>query len=108
MTPKEVLALIREKEVKAVDLRFMDFPGTWKHFTIPAALKHTIAVSRGDRPLSCDTAAIAVKYGDSGPNARQQPALGGAYAGTLLLGHIKRMDIASGLAHDARIGRDCV
>src|SRR5262245_15993763 len=25
VTPKEVLALIREKEVKAVDLRFMDF-----------------------------------------------------------------------------------
>src|SRR5436190_24315345 len=36
MTPKEVLALIREKEVKAVDLRFMDFPGLWQHFTIPA------------------------------------------------------------------------
>jgi glutamine synthetase len=36
VTPKEVLALIREKEVKAVDLRFMDFPGMWQHFTIPA------------------------------------------------------------------------
>ena len=36
MTPKEVLALIREKDVKAVDLRFVDFPGTWQHFTIPA------------------------------------------------------------------------
>ncbi len=36
MTPKEVLALIREKEVKAVDLRFMDFPGLWQHFSIPA------------------------------------------------------------------------
>src|SRR5262249_38767050 len=36
MTPKEVLALIREREVKAVDLRFMDFPGQWQHFTIPA------------------------------------------------------------------------
>ena len=36
MTPKEVLATIREKEVKAIDLRFMDFPGMWKHFTIPA------------------------------------------------------------------------
>jgi glutamine synthetase len=30
------LALIREREVKAVDLRFMDFPGLWQHFTIPA------------------------------------------------------------------------
>ena len=36
MTPREVLAYIREKEVKAVDLRFMDFPGLWKHVTIPA------------------------------------------------------------------------
>jgi len=34
--PKEVLALCREKDVKAVDLRFMDFPGIWQHFTIPA------------------------------------------------------------------------
>ena len=35
MSPKEVLALCREKDVKAVDLRFMDFPGLWQHFTIP-------------------------------------------------------------------------
>jgi glutamine synthetase len=35
VTPKEVLALCREREVKAVDLRFMDFPGLWQHFTIP-------------------------------------------------------------------------
>jgi len=35
VTPKEVLALCREKDVKAVDLRFMDFPGLWQHFTIP-------------------------------------------------------------------------
>jgi glutamine synthetase len=35
MTPKEVLTLIRQKEVRAIDLRFVDFPGTWQHFTIP-------------------------------------------------------------------------
>jgi glutamine synthetase len=35
VTPQEVLALCREKDVKAVDLRFMDFPGLWQHFTIP-------------------------------------------------------------------------
>lgn len=35
MTPREVLALCRQKEIHAVDLRFMDFPGTQKHFTIP-------------------------------------------------------------------------
>ena len=36
MTPKEVLAWIRQEAVRAVDLRFMDFPGSWKHFTIPS------------------------------------------------------------------------
>ena len=35
MTPKEVIAFCREKGVKSVDLRFMDFPGVWQHFTIP-------------------------------------------------------------------------
>ncbi|MEO1495985.1 MAG: type I glutamate--ammonia ligase [Planctomycetota bacterium] len=36
MTPQAVLATIREKDIKAVDFRFMDFPGVWQHFTIPA------------------------------------------------------------------------
>jgi len=35
MKPREVLAMCREKEVKAVDLRFVDFLGVWQHFTIP-------------------------------------------------------------------------
>jgi len=35
MTPQDVLAMCRERSVKAVDLRFMDFPGLWQHFTIP-------------------------------------------------------------------------
>ncbi len=35
LTPQAVLGLCREKEVKAVDFRFMDFPGLWQHFTIP-------------------------------------------------------------------------
>lgn len=35
LTPREVLALCRQKDLRAVDLRFMDFPGTQKHFTIP-------------------------------------------------------------------------
>jgi glutamine synthetase len=36
VTPKEVLAHIRQREVTTVDLRFMDFPGVWQHFSIPA------------------------------------------------------------------------
>ena len=35
MSPQDVLALCRERGVKAIDLRFMDFPGLWQHFTIP-------------------------------------------------------------------------
>ncbi len=34
-TPKDVLDLIKKEEVKVVDLRFMDFPGLWQHFSIP-------------------------------------------------------------------------
>ncbi len=37
MTPKEVLDLIKEKNIKVVDLRFLDFPGVWQHFTVPAS-----------------------------------------------------------------------
>ena len=47
MTPREVLALLREKEVKAVDLRFMDFPGLWKHVTIPAEVLDDHAFEEG-------------------------------------------------------------
>lgn len=37
LTPREVLALCREREIRAVDLRFMDFPGLLKHFTVPVS-----------------------------------------------------------------------
>ncbi len=47
MTPREVLALCREKEIQAVDLRFMDFPGTQKHFTIPLAALTTATFEDG-------------------------------------------------------------
>ncbi|OHD70715.1 MAG: type I glutamate--ammonia ligase [Spirochaetes bacterium RBG_16_49_21] len=36
-TPKEVLDLIKKESVEIVDLRFMDFPGIWQHFTVPIA-----------------------------------------------------------------------
>ena len=35
MTPREVLALCREKDVKAVDLRFCDLFGGWRRITLP-------------------------------------------------------------------------
>lgn len=37
MSPKEVLAFIKEKGIKMVDVKFMDFPGTWQHFSVPVS-----------------------------------------------------------------------
>ena len=36
MTPSEVVAFAKEKEVKIVDFKFTDLPGMWHHFSIPA------------------------------------------------------------------------
>ncbi len=35
MTPKDAIALAQEKNAEVVDLKFMDFIGTWQHFSIP-------------------------------------------------------------------------
>src|SRR5579859_119504 len=35
MTPKEVLALCKSKNVQLVDVKFCDFLGTWQHFCAP-------------------------------------------------------------------------
>ncbi len=35
LTPKEVLELIKKGNVVSVDLKFMDFPGLWQHFSVP-------------------------------------------------------------------------
>ena len=37
MTPKEIMALCRQRDIKAVDLRFTGLFGTMEHFTIPVA-----------------------------------------------------------------------
>ena len=35
MSPVDVLEMIKKEGVQIVDLRFMDFPGLWQHFSIP-------------------------------------------------------------------------
>lgn len=35
MTPKDVLEFCKEKGVKIVDFRFVDFLGAWQHFSVP-------------------------------------------------------------------------
>jgi len=37
MTPKEVLSLAKSKDVRIVDLKFMDLLGTWQHFSVPVS-----------------------------------------------------------------------
>jgi glutamine synthetase len=37
MTPQEVLNMAKENGAKMVDLRFMDFPGLWQHFSVPVS-----------------------------------------------------------------------
>ena len=34
-TPEEVLKLAKENDVKVVDFKFIDLPGTWQHFSVP-------------------------------------------------------------------------
>ena len=35
MTPKEVLKFSKDNGARMVDLKFMDYPGMWQHFTVP-------------------------------------------------------------------------
>ncbi len=34
-TPKEVLAMLKSEKIEVVDFRFIDFLGTWQHFSYP-------------------------------------------------------------------------
>ena len=34
-TPGDVMKMITEEAIEVIDLRFMDFPGLWQHFSIP-------------------------------------------------------------------------
>ena len=52
---QEVLAFIKEKEIKVVDLRFMDFPGLWQHFSIPA---HELQADTFEQGLGFDGSSI--------------------------------------------------
>lgn len=36
MKPKEVIQFTKEKKLQIVDFKFVDLPGTWQHFSIPA------------------------------------------------------------------------
>src|SRR5258708_26113671 len=62
MTPKEVLQFAQENGAKMVDLKFVDLPGSWQHFSIPVrelreetfveGVPLTAPISRVSRPLT--------------------------------------------------------
>ncbi|MFW5685425.1 MAG: type I glutamate--ammonia ligase [Spirochaetota bacterium] len=46
-TPADVLKMMREENVQIVDLRFMDFPGIWQHFSVPATVIDEVVFEEG-------------------------------------------------------------
>ncbi len=46
-TAQDVISFIERENVRVVDLRFMDFPGLWQHFSIPARLLDQDAFDHG-------------------------------------------------------------
>jgi glutamine synthetase len=55
MTPQDVMALIKEKDVRAVDVRFVDLPGLWQHFTLSSK---EFAIDAFDEGLGFDGSSI--------------------------------------------------
>jgi len=47
MDAKGVMKEIQDKGIRAIDLRFMDMPGMWQHFTIPAGVFSESAFQEG-------------------------------------------------------------
>ncbi|RAQ44618.1 type I glutamate--ammonia ligase, partial [Arthrospira sp. O9.13F] len=33
-TAQEVLSMIQDQDIKVIDLKFIDMPGTWQHLTV--------------------------------------------------------------------------
>ena len=46
-TPKDVVKLVKDKDIKFIDYRFMDFPGMQQHFSVPAGLLEEATFEEG-------------------------------------------------------------
>ena len=55
MTPREVLEFAKKNKTVMVDMRFMDFPGLWQHFSIPIT---ALDVSSFEEGLGFDGSSI--------------------------------------------------
>ena len=54
-TAKDVVDFIARENVEVIDLRFMDFPGLWQHFSIPA---HEVEKEMFEKGLGFDGSSI--------------------------------------------------
>ena len=36
LTPKDVVKLVKDRDIKMIDFKFVDMPGVWQHYSIPA------------------------------------------------------------------------
>ena len=45
-TPEDVKRLVRDNDIKIVDLKFTDLPGTFQHFSIPRPSSTTTCSKR--------------------------------------------------------------
>ena len=57
-TPQDVLNYIKSEKIEVVDLRFMDFPGLWQHFSIPAHALELDVFQEGRSGLGFDGSSI--------------------------------------------------
>src|SRR5258708_37210468 len=46
-TAQDVLKSMKDNNVRMVDLRFADLPGTWQHFSVPSSALNEDAMSEG-------------------------------------------------------------
>ena len=46
-TPQEVLKYAKENNAAIVDVKFLDFPGTWQHFSVPVHLLEEVSFEDG-------------------------------------------------------------
>jgi len=47
MTPQEIINRIKDEEIRFVDFKFNDFPGTWQHFSVPARVVEVDSFEEG-------------------------------------------------------------
>jgi glutamine synthetase len=55
LTPRDVVKLVKDNDVKMIDFRFIDLPGIWQHYSIPA---HRLNESLFEEGLGFDGSSI--------------------------------------------------